>query len=106
MEIGDRVTNGVAFGEVFGLHDELAWVLVDGSVDPVPVLISTLAVVPDVPPVFEVGHNYVFIGTTSPVYHVVAQIDPNNFVVWFEFDTGGYSTSIAIPSQRIQVEEV
>ena len=40
------------------------------------------------------------------VFHIVHQIDSNNFVFWYQTSGGGYIAGIAINSQRGLVEEV
>jgi hypothetical protein len=103
--LGDRVVKGANHGTVEGVFGSSLWILVDGQSTPTTVA-DDGTVVLEVPLVFEVGKKYQQPGGVGPVFHIVYQIDTDNFVAWFQSATGGYQTTIAIPAQRLQVVEV
>lgn len=105
FKVGDRVVKGANHGVVEGIFNGFLWILVDGQSAPITVADDgTVAL--EVPLVFEVGKNYQQSGGVGVIFHVVYEIDNDNFVVWFQAPAGGYQTTIAKASQRAQVVEV
>lgn len=103
--LGDRVVKGANHGVVEGVFGNFIWILVDGQSTPVTVA-DDGTVVLEVPLVFEVGKRYQQPGGVGVIFHIVYQIDADNFVAWFQSLTGGYQTTIAKSAQRLQVVEV